>query len=90
MSLDETHEALTQFASALSRFDERLRVGRAQLREKHAVIDGIWTDALRQRYDVVMDDLDRQLSAYADSHSEQFEAYLQTKIAQLRFYLSGE
>lgn len=90
MSLDETFDALTAFAGALAQFDERLRAGRAVIREKHAAIDGIWTDALRRQYDAAIEELDRQLTQYAESRSEQFERHLAVKISQLRSYLHGE
>jgi len=90
MSLDATLEALIAFAGALAQFDERLRAGRAAIGEKHAAIDGIWTDSMRRQYDTAMADLDRQIAVYADSRSEQFETHLAVKITQLRSYLHGE
>lgn len=90
MSLDETYEALNHFARALARFDEQVRVGRAQIRERHDAIDAIWTDSLRRQYDQAIESLDKQLAEYADSHSERFEAFLDAKISQLRSYLHGE
>lgn len=89
MSLDETHEALIQFARQLGQFDERLRANRAQLAERHAAIDGIWRDSLRAQYDRELETLDGELRQYADTRSERFEMFLQQKIAQLRDYLHG-
>lgn len=90
MSLDETYEALVSFARELGQFDERLRAGRAQIRDRHQAIDGIWRDRLRQQYDTKLEELDRQMAVYADNRSEQFEQFLYAKIAQLRTYLQGE
>lgn len=90
MSLDETYEALINFSRELKQFDERLRAGRMQIRDKHEAIDGIWRDRLRQQYNSQLEELDRQMSVYADSRSEQYEKFLRAKIAQLRNYLHGD
>jgi hypothetical protein len=89
MSLDETYEALINFSRELKQFDERLRAARMQIRDKHQAIDGIWRDRLRLQYDSQLEELDRQISVYAESRSEQFEEFLRSKIAQLRNYLHG-
>ncbi len=89
MSLDETYESLQLFANELHAFDERLRTGHAEIRRLHAAIDTIWRDSLRNEYDQLIGEFEQQVNVYAGSKSEQFEQFMQTKLAQLRAYLHG-
>lgn len=89
MSLDETYEALAMFSRELHHFDDHLRASHAEMRHLHDNIDGLWRDEMRRTYDRAMSDLQRQLDHYAGSRSEQFEQFLERKLAQLRAYLHG-
>ena len=90
MSLDDTLEALERFLTELRTFDEVLRVSQHEMGRLHDQIDGLWRDEARRTYDAAMSDLRDALERYATAHSEQYEHFMERKLAQLRFYLHGD
>lgn len=89
MSLNETYEALRNFERELQSFDERLKTGHAEIKRRHAVIEGLWRDTLRADYDRLIGEFEQNVERYANGRSEQFETFLRTKLMQLHLYLHG-
>jgi len=90
MSLDDTLEALERFLIELRTFDEMLRVSQHEMVRLHDQIDGLWRDEARRTYDAAMSDLRDALDRYAHSHSQQYESFMERKLAELRSYLHGD
>jgi len=89
MSLDDTYQALHSFSRTLEDFDSTLRADRNELAKLHGDIDGLWRDSFRNKFDLAMEDLQREFDTYTQSQSEQFEVFIRAKVAQLGQYLHG-
>lgn len=88
-SLDETCEALTFFGRAFSEFNESLRVSAADLADKHAKLDGLWTDSAARAYGQFYEPLETSLRGYLGRDAPQMEEFINNKIRLLNAYLMG-
>lgn len=89
MSLDHTYETLIRFQAELRDFNEHLRGARRELEQHRDALDGLWSDEVRRLHDEALEELDTSLARYAAAQSEQFEHFIERKLAQLRQYLGG-
>ena len=88
-SLDDTFEALQHFHRALLQFNEALNFSAAEVREKNAAIEALWTDETARAYSQSFGYFLETMDKYQSHTAPQLEDFLKSKLGDLDRYLHG-
>jgi hypothetical protein len=92
MSMDDQLAQMERFRHELRAFNERLDAAARELGAAHERLSPLWQDSFRRDYDAQYTPFAERLDRYRAQEApayEQFEQFLDQKMAALRRYLFG-
>lgn len=88
-SLDDTFDALKQFARALAEFNEALRLSALELAARHDALKGLWDDSAARSYALLYEPLETATQQYLASDAPRLSEFVEMKVRLLAEFLDG-
>lgn len=87
--MDDQYNQMQLFYRELTAFNELLRASMREVDQCHGVIDGLWRDEFRKRYDTEWDSYKHVMQRYIQQGAFAYEQFLQEQLRDLEKYLFG-
>lgn len=87
--MDDQYAQLQVFYRELEGFNQQLRASMQEMERCHDVVDGLWRDEFRKRYDAEWDTYKQTMRRYVERGSFSYEQFLRDQLRYLEHYLFG-